>query len=423
MRQRPNKKKKTPNIFSFVIFLVFFFSFLGLLAYYNIPVIGPIIRQIAGPFFAEKITPEDIKKNYQTGKVKILIVPGHDNDSYGTKYKNIKEADLNAELANNLLDYFKNEPKFETFITRGRNGNYLDWFHNYLKNNEQAIREFRTASQKIMAEALKNGDVAENNIIYHNEAADYDSLKLYAINKWSNENNVDIVLHIHFNDYPGRNINRKGEHSGFSIYIPEKQLPNHRSSSELGTSIKKQLEKYFSKSDLPQEKLSDAFIEDQELIAIGSNASRDGASVLIEYGYIYEPSLEKEDSRSAIVKELAYQTKIGFKNFFEGEQLSLKIKTTLLPHKWNYPMQKGMFGKKDILSLQMALREEGVYPPKNKSFSDCPISGFFGQCTELSVMEFQQKYKEEILLPEKHSKPTGYAGSNTIAKLNDLYGD
>lgn len=423
MRRRPSKKKKTSGILSFAFFLALFFSFLALLAYYNVPVVGPALRQIAGPFFAEKISPEDIKRNYQNGKVKILIVPGHDNDSYGARYKAIKEATLNAELGNNLFDYLKNEEKFETLITRNRSGGYQDWFWNYLEGNEGAIREFRRKSREIMAKAVSGGNVTESNTVYHNEAADLDSLKLYAVNKWANENNIDIVFHIHFNDYPGRNINRKGEYSGFSVYIPERQLPNHRSSSELARSLKFQLEKYFSKSDLPQEKESDALIEDQELIAVGSNASRDGASVLIEYGYIYEAPLEKKEPRAAILKELSFQTYMGVKNFFDDGQTGQKHETTLLPHKWSAPLQKGMVGEKDVLALQMALYKEGVYPPLGKSFSDCPVNGVFGNCTLASVMSFQEKYREDILLPQNQKESTGRVGPATLLKLNELYGE
>ena len=73
------------------------------------------------------------------------------------------------------------------------------------------------------------------------------------------------------------------------------------------------MKKYFAASDLPAE--SSALIEDQELIAVGSNASRDGVSVLVEYGYIYEPPFRNEEAREAMFKELAYQTYIGIKKF------------------------------------------------------------------------------------------------------------
>ena len=143
-----------------------------------------------------------------------------------------------------------------------------------------------------MRQAIKQG-MPINVQVEHNSVANNTSLRLYAINKWANENDVEIVFHIHFNDYPGRNLDQPGKYSGFSIYIPEYQLPNHITSSGLAKSLKNQLEKYFAKSDLPIE--SSILIEDQELIAVGSNASRDGISVLTEYGYIYEPQFAKKE--------------------------------------------------------------------------------------------------------------------------------
>ena len=68
---------------------------------------GLSLRQIAGPFFAERITSEQILANYKTSKVKILIVPGHDNDSFGTQFNGTTEAQLNAELGQGLLNFSK----------------------------------------------------------------------------------------------------------------------------------------------------------------------------------------------------------------------------------------------------------------------------------------------------------------------------
>lgn len=56
-----------------------------------------------------------------------------------------------------------------------------------------------------------------------------------------------------------------------------------------------------------------------------------------------------------------------------------------------------MSESKDILSLQMALYQEGLYPPADKTFDDCPINGLFGNCVFESVKNFQEKYADEIL--------------------------
>lgn len=255
-----------------------------------------------------------------------------------------------------------------------------------------------------------------------NSVANNTSLRLYAINKWANENNVEIVFHIHFNDYRGRNLDQPGKYSGFSIYVPEYQLPNHQASSELAKSLKNQLEKYFAKSDLPAE--SSILIEDQELIAVGSNASRDGISVLTEYGYIYEPQFAKKGLRAIVLKEMAYQTYIGIKKNFDKNSSFINTReTNLLPYTWNKTLKKGMEGSEDVIRLQIALLKEGLYPPNSKTLEECPLSGAFKSCTFESIKKFQEKYAKDILSKNgKTEKTNGYAGPKTLAKLNEIYG-
>ena len=411
---------------AFITFVVFlFFSFFAYIGYeYNLPYVGSALRYVAGPFFAERITPEQILASYKTDKIKILIVPGHNNDSFGAQFKGIKEAQMNAELGQELFEFFQKDGKFEAYAIRIKNGDYSQWFSDYFESNKEEVEKFREDSRKQMRQAIEQGMPAGDNQVYHNSAADNDSLRLYAINKWANENNIEVVFHIHFNDYPGRKLDKLGEYSGFSIYVPEYQLPNHRASSEVAKPIKNQLEKYFAKSDLPAE--SFALIEDQELIAVGSNASRDGVSVLTEYGYIYEPQFANKETRGVILKELAYQTYIGIKKFFNGNDFTAsEYETTLLPHIWNNPLKKGSASEsKDTLYLQMALHKEGLYPPENKTFNDCPLSGVFGNCTFEAVKKFQEKYADGILTEnDKTEKAGGFAGPKTLAKLNEIYGE
>ena len=408
-----------------IIFVVIlFFSFFAYIGYeYNLPYVGSAIRYIAGPFFAERITPEQILANYETGKVKILIVPGHSNDSFGTQSKGTKEAQMNAELGQELFEFFQKDDKFETYATRVQNGDYSQWFTDYFELNRKEIKNFREDSRRQMRQAVEQGMPGPDIQVYHNSAKDDDSLRLYAINKWANENKIEIVFHIHFNDYSGRKLNRPGEYAGFSIYVPEYQLPNHRASSELADSLKNQMEKYFAKSDLPAE--SSVLIEDQELIAVGSNASRDGVSVLVEYGYIYEPQFANQGTRNVVLKEMAYQTYAGIKNFFGDIALPINTyKTTLLPHKWDNPLKRGMEGLEDIIRLQAALHKEGLYPPESKNLEECPVNGVFKNCTYEAVKKFQEKYADEILAENgKVGKASGFAGPKTLAKLNELYGE
>lgn len=409
---------------AFIIFVVFlFFSSFAYIGYeFNLPYIGSALRYIAGPFFAEKITPEQILTSYKNDKVKILIVPGHDNYSIGAQFKEIKESQMNAELGQELFDFFQKDGKFETYATRVKNGDYSQWFNDYFESNKEKIRKFRENSWEQMRQAIEQGMPGPENQVYHNSATDNDSLKLYAVNKWVNENNIEIVFHIHFNDYPGRTASQPGKYSGFSIYVPEYQLPNHRVSLKLADSLKNQLEKYFAKSDLPAE--SSILIEDQELIAVGSNASRDGVSVLVEYGYIYESQFANQEIRGVVLKEMAYQTYFGIKKFFDEKTSGRNYETTLLPYQWNKPLKKGMGGLEDIINLQMALRQEGLYPPESKNLEECPINGVFRNCTYEAVKKFQEKYADEILKEnDRTEKASGFAGPKTLAKLNELYGE
>ena len=268
---------------------------------------------------------------------------------------------MNAELGQEIFEFFQKDNKFEIYATRVKNGDYSQWFSDYFELNRKEIRNFAESSKKQWYQAIEQG-MPLNNQVEHNFATVDTALKLYAVNKWANENNIEIVFHIHFNDYPGRKFNQIGEYTGFSIYVPEYQLPNHRASSKLAESLKNQLEKYFTKSDLPAE--SSALIEDQELIAVGSNASRDGVSVLVEYGYIYEPPFRNEEAREAMFKELAYQTYIGIKNFFGDAAPPLdNYETALLPYSWNNHLKKAPMRQKTFsLSKWLCIKKDCIRP-------------------------------------------------------------
>ena len=64
-------------------------------------------------------------------------------------------------------------------------------------------------------------------------------------------------------------------------------------------------------------------IEDQELIALGSNNSLDGVGMLVEYGYIYEPGIVDISIRNKILDDLAFQTYLGVMDFLENQQMKL----------------------------------------------------------------------------------------------------
>ena len=93
--------------------------------------------------FAQGVLSEaNLKAKYQENKVKILIVPGHDDESKtGTSFAGLYERDLNLQLAKGIYKLFQKDKHFSVFITRDNNG-YLPVFADYFKNDSVDIRSF-----------------------------------------------------------------------------------------------------------------------------------------------------------------------------------------------------------------------------------------------------------------------------------------
>ena len=350
---------------------------------------------------------ELLKEKYAANDLKILIVPGHDDKtSSGAVFRGLREADLNLLVAHELVGLLKADSHFKTFFTRDANG-YTPDFSRYLEDYHYEIVLFRDTSRRALEDLLSRGVIQKNVVVHHNYASESDSIKLYGINKWANDNGVDLVVHIHFNDHPDRSAHWPGKYSGFSIYIPEKQLPNHEESMGVAKKVSERLRQFFPTSDHPLE--SEGIIEDQELIAVGP-ASWSGAALLVEYGYIYESQFVDVRVRPLAVKELAYQTYLGIKDYFESSEGAKE--TALLPYEWKHHLQKGLKGSRDVLVLQTILAKEGLYSPTGFSQNECGITGNFGECTHRAIVSFQKKFA----IP-----PTGFVGPLTLAKLNELY--
>lgn len=142
---------------------------------------------------------------------------------------------------------------------------------------------------------------------------------------------------------------------------------------------------------MPKE--TDGIIEEQELIAIGSYNTLDAPSMLIEYGYIYEPQFADKNVRDSTFRDLAFQTYLGIQDFFgSGNDVSLTYDTLMLPYKWENNINRNTLDKNPVLALQSALIIEGLYPPREKNKNDCPRTGKFGPCTIEALSTFQKKY-------------------------------
>ena len=275
-------------------------------------------RAVAGVFFTDSITEGELKEAYAKaargeGKVKILIVPGHDDDSWGTEYNGIREADLTMRVGEALAAQFAKNSAYEATLLRGRDG-YLSAFETYFAEHREVVRAEVVAKKKIMKDLLAAGSVERVEGVGHNKAALDVALRLYAINKWANENAFHLVLHLHFNDFGGRTARNMNQYGGFALYVPDGQYSNARASYAVAESLFSELSSLFTKSNLPKEDAG--IVPDQSLIAIGAYNTLDAVSVLIEYAYIYEAPLRTPSGRKEAIQRFADATYRGVERFF-----------------------------------------------------------------------------------------------------------
>lgn len=244
--------------------------------------------------------------------IKILLVPGHDNEVWGAQYGNTKEADMNLNLATKIFNLLEKDKRFEVHITR-KNDGYTTEFAEYLSNKE-AITKFKEDAKVTRQKSITEGTFVKKPNPPHNPASEETSIKLYGINKWANENKMDAVIHVHFNDYPRPDIWTIGKYKGFAIYIPDDQMINAVESISLGENIFTELKKKYVTSTF--EKELGGLVPDQSLIALGANGTliESVRSILIEYGYIYRFKTKKVREASYI--NMANLTAVGIKNYF-----------------------------------------------------------------------------------------------------------
>jgi N-acetylmuramoyl-L-alanine amidase len=246
-----------------------------------------------------------------------LIVPGHDNEFSGTAHGGLREADLNLDLARELELLFAADDNFRVTVVRDlKTGEYLSRLRRYFKREAGAIQKFIDRQKSRFERRLANGALTDYAGVPHNAANPTVAARLYGINKWADEQKFDLVLHVHFNDYAGRGSGL-GLYRGFSIYVPERQLPNSRVSEALALPLAAQLLAVARPSNFPGE---GAIVSDQELIALGANATLKTASLLIEYGYIYEERLQSPAVRALWLQALARQTYAGLLDYLDAER-------------------------------------------------------------------------------------------------------
>lgn len=372
-------------------------------------------NMFASVFFVDSITTQELKERYSgalqgNGRVRVLIVPGHDDEAWGTEFRGVREADMTVMVGEELSRILSADPTYEPILVRTRQG-YAKEFQDYFEKEGSSIAEFVKGKKEVMRDLIRAGSVHMTEGVIHNSAPTLVATRLYALNKWANENNVDIVLHIHFNDYPGRPSHRAGRYNGFSIYVPDPQFSNARASIDVAESLFEQFSKFYAESNLPVE--DSGVVEDHELIAIGSYNTLDPVGILIEYGYIYEQRFLDTAVRNAELRELSFQTYLGLNRFFGSfTETFRKYPTTLLPHRFDEALSQSSGTSPEVLSLQTALTLSGAYPPAGEDLHSCPRSGSYGSCTTRAVKEFQK---------EQGIAETGALDEVTRGKLNELY--
>lgn len=315
------------------------------------------------------------------------------------------------ELGQFLQKLLENNPHYQVFIARD-NKAWSTEFVNYYQNNWADIIEWRSLLKEEFSRLVVMGQIVKTySAVVHNDAPNEVATRLYGLNKWANENDIDITINIHFNDNIRPNTRRPGEYSGFAIYVPASQYGNSEATKTLADSLFKRLAKYNPVSNLPGE--STGIIDEPELIAVGANNSADTASVLIEYGYIYESQFQNKEVRTLALKDLAFQTYLGLEDFFNSDNVDVvkSYGTLLIPHQWS-----NLVGNRsvplDIFALQTALIFDEVYPPSNKTKNDCARTGVIGPCTRTAINTFQAKYGIR--------GEDGRVGPQTVKALNQL---
>jgi N-acetylmuramoyl-L-alanine amidase len=315
------------SLFTPFLSFVLIFSFLA----------GPLQAVAATDGFDKGVTAKALRDKYEDGKIKILIAAGHEPGFGGAVYQGVYEREIVTEIANELAKELKANPNYEVIVTRD-NDDWNSSLSRYFKKDKKKIESFVKKQKKEFAKLVKKGDIkkpSEGDQVDHATAPEDAALRLYGINKWANENDIDLVVNLHINDAPDHGPNDPSKYNGYAVYVPDSAFGNSRTSKELGRDIADRLSKLSDASTMPGE--SKGVIEDQELIAMGAYGTLNVPSVLIEYGYISEPRFTLPEYRRTVTKDAAYQTYLALQDFFDDE-VPNPHSVAKLPTTWPKPV-------------------------------------------------------------------------------------
>lgn len=321
-------------------------------------------------------------------RVRVLIVPGHDMDSGGTSFSGIYERDLAVTLGEELRQLLAQDGRFEVRMTRDVSG-WDPEIAGYIDGNAAAIAAWRDAARAEMHGRIADGEIERpDSAVGHNTASDDVSVQLYGITKWANENEIDLMVHLHFNDAE-RPWNAAAPFSGVAVYVPDPVYGNAVATRPIAESVFRRLSAFDPVSDLPGE--STGIVDEPRLIAVGMNDTAVMPSMLIEYGYIYEYRFIEPSLREAYMKELAYQTYRGLRDAYGNpiaDDPAAAYGTTVLPHHWPEPSEDRDWTPLDILATQSVLILRGTFP-KEIDGRACARTGTLDACTEEALSAFR----------------------------------
>jgi peptidoglycan hydrolase-like protein with peptidoglycan-binding domain/N-acetylmuramoyl-L-alanine amidase len=373
-------------------------------------------------------TQTELQSKYTTAatdgdRLRILVMPGHEPGFGGAEYQGLHERELNVEIADQLAQYLKQNPRFEVIVARDNDAWNTD-LDEYFESQWDDIEDFVTDKKKEMKREIRRGNVElrdDEDQVDHAAAPTDSALRLYGINKWANENDIDLVVHLHLNDTTDHGPGGPSAYSGYAVYVPDSQFDNSKTSVALGEDIAGELSHLSATSTLDIE--NKGVVEDQELIAIGANNTLSVPSVLVEYGYITEPRFQHAQTRALITKDYALATYRGIQDFF-GDRLSMTYASAALPFTFaSSSLATVGSSSPGTYALQAALHSINLYPtfasttPENArlkapTLTSCPIDGVMGPCTTNAIEAFQTS---------KGFGTTGTLGPKTVVALNSQF--
>lgn len=383
----------------------------------SVLIVGVPARAAAPERFPEAVSTDELIAAYRTAasggeKFRILIVPGHEPGFGGTDFKGQYEREFVVDIAERLRMELATDPALEVIVARDTEA-WNEELGEYFEDERDEIEEFVEDHKKDMTRFVRRGDIEElEEQVAHNAAPTDVALRLYGINRWANEHGVDLVLHLHLNDETEHGDGTRGAHSGMAVYVPDEIYGNARASRAIAEPVFQRLTATNATSTFGFEQ--GGIVEDRELIAIGANNTSGAPSLLIEYGYIYEPRITGEGARDSVFADFSYQTAQGVKDFF-GSPARPRFSSRALPYSFSSDILATTTATTSseraagIYALQATLRELGFYPGTEADLATCPVSGILDDCVTEAVKAFQRTRGLEA---------TGTLGPQTRAALN-----